>query len=376
MRRSYPLWVWSVFAGLALGTARAAWPEIWPDEVLCRSRTLRVEHDPRGMCLRELRQLPGVGTKLALVLASTRDEALARGEPLAWEDVPGIGEVRAREIRAWCRSRGIAPDPLCAGRRPAEVAGYPDGVEKLPFGMGVCVIAFLAACGEANAKREPVDADAKGADAPSPAPVASVQPRTLALQGGALHALAAGPSEGALVLLLHGARYSARNWQELGTLERLARAGYHALAIDWPGFGSTPSWSGEPDASTLLTAVCDELGAARAVLVAPSMSGRFAFDFLGTSPERVAGLVAIAPADADRFQPEHWDTPCLLLWGEKDEVVPLERGRALAGRLPGARLETFPGAAHACYLDQPERFHALLLEFLGTAIPRDVKPGR
>ena len=55
----------------------------------------------------------------------------------------------------------------------------------------------------------------------------------------------------------------------------------------------------------------------------------------------------------------------LLLWGERDEVVPLERGEALARRL-SARLEVLPGAGHPCYLEQPERFHALLLGFLGT----------
>jgi abhydrolase domain-containing protein 14 len=360
MGRPFPLWIRGVLAFLALGTIRGWLPERVPAQARARARELADEHDPRRMCARELRLLPGVGHKLALVLAEARDTHAAE-QPLAWEDVPGIGEVRSAAIRAWCRARGIAPDPLSPGSGRSAGRGYPVGVEELPFALRVAWLACLAACGDATRGAGPSPA----AEHPAPAPDAALRTRTLALQGGALHALEAGRG-GVLVLLLHGARFSAQTWEELGTLERLAGAGHHALAIDWPGFGATPAWGSEPDPSTLIGSVCDELGAERVVLVAPSMGGRFAFEFLESSAPRVAGLVAVAPAGADRFTPGDRCPPTLLLWGERDETVPLAQGRALAARLPGARLEVLPGASHPCYLDQPERFHALLLEFLGT----------
>lgn len=379
MERSIPLWAWGVLAFLALGTVRAWLPEPVSDEVRARARELRVERDPRHMSVRELRQLPGVGHKLALVLAHTRD-AHVLAQPLAWEDVPGIGAVRAREIRAWCRARGIDPDPLCVERRARAGRGYPVGVDigvdigmdKSSFLTRLLLLAFLAACRDTtSAGSVPLVPDPHAA-----ALAAARPPRTLALQGGALHALEAGRVEGPLVLLLHGARFSAHTWEELGTLALLARAGYHALAIDWPGYGATPDWGAAVDASVLISSVCDELGAQRVVLVAPSLSGRFAFEFLRTSAARVAALVAIAPAGAEGFDPEAWATPTLLVWGEHDEVVPLAQGRALAGRLAGARLEILPGASHPCYLDQPERFHALLLEFLSSVAFESVERGR
>jgi len=385
MERRFPAWIRAVLVLLALGTIRARLPEPAPAAVRARARELRVEHDPRRMCARELRLLPGVGHKLALVLAQARDSH-ASGQPLAWEDVPGIGAVRAREIRAWCRARGIAPDPLGAPFHDGDEAGgplpstdsgrsagrgYPVDVQDLPLVPRLALLVFLAGCGDATrgAGASPPP------DPPASAPEGALQTRTLALQGGALHALEAG-RDGVLVLLLHGARFSARTWQELGTLERLARAGYHALAIDWPGFGATPAWSSEPDPSTLLASLCDELGAERVVLVAPSMSGRFAFEFLETSASRVAALVAIAPAGAEGFDPGGGCPLTLLLWGERDETIPLAQGRALAARLVGARLEVLPGASHPCYLDQPERFHALLLEFLGSVAPGAAVLGR
>jgi len=125
-------------------------------------------------------------------------------------------------------------------------------------------------------------------------------------------------------------------------------------------------------ARELLGEILERAGLTRVVLVAPSMSGRFAFDYFGAGGERVAGFVGIAPVGGESFQPPSpWRVPTLLLWGAADAVIPVERGHELAERLAGARLEILEGASHACYLDQPERFHALLLEFLATALPSE-----
>lgn len=353
MGRTTPWWVWAVLLFLGVAAVRARRPRPPSPEVQARLRELVVERNPRRMSARELRQLPGVGLTLALAVARTRDTHQGAA-PLAWEDVPGIGEVRAREIRAWFRARGIEPDPLArGGSDPA--ARYPLAVDPLPS-LALPWLAFLGACGSAPGEPR------AGADpARSHAAEPEVRAHPVALAGGTLHALEAGPEDGPPVLLLHGARFSARTWEELGTLALLARAGYHALAIDWPGHGASPDW-GTEDAGTLLASVCATLGA-RVALVAPSLGGRFALEFLEASPERVSAFVGIAPAVAEGFAPRAWSTPTLLVWGEADDVAPPAQGRALAERLH-ARFELLPGAAHPCYLDRPERFHALLLAFL------------
>lgn len=71
--------------------------------------------------------------------------------------------------------------------------------------------------------------------------MASVDRRegTIQVQGQNLFFREARPGSGQAVrfsvLLLHGIRFSSETWQNLGTLHRLAEAGYRAVAIDLPG---------------------------------------------------------------------------------------------------------------------------------------------
>ena len=61
--------------------------------------------------------------------------------------------------------------------------------------------------------------------------------------------------------------------------------------------------------------------------------------------------------------------PALVIWGEEDDVTPLPHSQQIADAIPGARLETIPGAAHISNLDKPEAFNRLLADFL------DAQPG-
>ena len=56
--------------------------------------------------------------------------------------------------------------------------------------------------------------------------------------------------------------------------------------------------------------------------------------------------------------------PTLIVWGEKDDVVPLAQANALHTWVKDSRLVILPGARHPCYLDRPDEFHAALIEFL------------
>ena len=58
------------------------------------------------------------------------------------------------------------------------------------------------------------------------------------------------------------------------------------------------------------------------------------------------------------------DMPVMMCWGADDEWVPIDRGRELAARVPGARFHTIPGAGHLVQEDRPAELTATLLPFL------------
>jgi 3-oxoadipate enol-lactonase len=56
--------------------------------------------------------------------------------------------------------------------------------------------------------------------------------------------------------------------------------------------------------------------------------------------------------------------PTLILHGTEDAVVDSRNTALLALRIPGARVELFPGGGHLFFWEQPERFVAVVTEFL------------
>ena len=61
--------------------------------------------------------------------------------------------------------------------------------------------------------------------------------------------------------------------------------------------------------------------------------------------------------------------PLLVCVGDEDEIVSVDEARALAESALQGSLEIFPGAGHIVSADQPDRFNAVLLEFLSQWDP-------
>jgi pimeloyl-ACP methyl ester carboxylesterase len=61
--------------------------------------------------------------------------------------------------------------------------------------------------------------------------------------------------------------------------------------------------------------------------------------------------------------------PSLIVWGEKDSIIPVEHGAAAHAAMPGSRFEVFPGCGHMPHDAEPERFAELLIEFCATTEP-------
>jgi len=61
----------------------------------------------------------------------------------------------------------------------------------------------------------------------------------------------------------------------------------------------------------------------------------------------------------------------LVLWGERDQLVPVAHAHAYAGGLPQSCLALFSGSAHYPYIEEPEQFAAEVGAFLAAGRVED-----
>jgi pimeloyl-ACP methyl ester carboxylesterase len=65
--------------------------------------------------------------------------------------------------------------------------------------------------------------------------------------------------------------------------------------------------------------------------------------------------------------------PSLIVWGERDNTIPIAHGREAHDAISGGRFETLPGAAHFPHLEDPEGLAAVLRDWLETTAPARIE---
>jgi pimeloyl-ACP methyl ester carboxylesterase len=58
----------------------------------------------------------------------------------------------------------------------------------------------------------------------------------------------------------------------------------------------------------------------------------------------------------------------LIVWGDRDPMIPMGHGQAAHQLLSGSRFVVFPGAGHEPHMHDPERFAALIAEHVGSQV--------
>ncbi len=67
--------------------------------------------------------------------------------------------------------------------------------------------------------------------------------------------------------------------------------------------------------------------------------------------------------------------PTLIVWGERDNTIPLAHGREAHAAIPHSRLRTLERAAHFPHLEDPDGLSELLREFMRTTRPGAIEDG-
>ena len=64
--------------------------------------------------------------------------------------------------------------------------------------------------------------------------------------------------------------------------------------------------------------------------------------------------------------------PTLIVWGERDPVIPVEHGLAAHEQMPGSRLELVERAGHFPQLSEPREFVDVLTDFIDDTNPANI----
>ena len=81
---------------------------------------------------------------------------------------------------------------------------------------------------------------------------------------------------------------------------------------------------------------------------------------VGTEGQRVAALDRLYLAEA---------LPLLIVWGERDPIIPVDHAEQAHRELASSRLEVFEGVGHMPQIEAPGRFIAVLERFLAETEP-------
>lgn len=150
------------------------------------------------------------------------------------------------------------------------------------------------------------------------------------------------------VVFLHSGVTDQRSWF---TVADIVSDEVDAVLYDRRGFGATSASDAEFRHVDDLAAVVSAVGADRVVLVGNSMGGELALDFALEAPDRVAGMLLIAPAISGAPEADTVDPATMVLsdridraWqdGDKDSLVRLETWLWLDG--PGSAEGRVSGA--------------------------------
>lgn len=174
---------------------------------------------------------------------------------------------------------------------------------------------------------------------------------------------------GISVVLLHGASFSARTWEDTGTMEAIAEKGFRAVSVDLPGRGTSETGSFSGDRITdFLDEFLSILHIEKPILLGASLGGYIAMDYAMRNTGSVDGLILVAPAywimkGRNEEMKKLRSIPSLLIVGSDDKYMNHDDAQMLRD-LIGSKELAIIGRIHPCYLEEPRLFNDKVLKFL------------
>jgi abhydrolase domain-containing protein 14 len=189
-----------------------------------------------------------------------------------------------------------------------------------------------------------------------------LEDKYVTINGAKIHYIEDG--KGAPFVFCHGARFNSRTYEESGTIQTVVDAGFHAISLDFPGYGKSENLS--MDLYTFLNSFVDSLNLAPVSILGASMGGEAVVGFATKYPDKIRALVLAGAVGVSAFESDLSklkEKPMLLLWGKSDAISAPGNYELLMRYNPAAEFYNI-GRQHACYLDDPKGFNEKISEFL------------
>ena len=189
-----------------------------------------------------------------------------------------------------------------------------------------------------------------------------LEDRFINIDDANIHYIEAG--EGLPVLLFHGARFNCRTYEEIGTIETIAAENFHAISVDFPGFGKSSNMN--ISLSEFIDKFTDAMKLENSVILGASMGGEAVVGFAVKYPEKFKALILTGAVGVSSYEDKLSkiaDKPMLLIWGKNDMVSPVNNYKLLMEYNKNAEFYNV-GRQHACYLDDNKLFNNYIEEFI------------
>jgi len=168
------------------------------------------------------------------------------------------------------------------------------------------------------------------------------------------------------VLLLHASQYNPYAWVETGLLFKLRDNGFHAVAVDIPGYHiakNLPKLTTDSEYLSFLTDIIKWEKIEKCVVVAPEMSSDYVLPLIKSKPNLISSLILVSPPfEFNVTEVLKSKVKTLLMTGEFEHF---EMKRYTS---PNLEHIVIPLSANFYFVENSVQFNKLILDYLNRLI--------
>ncbi|WP_337860739.1 alpha/beta hydrolase [Ferroplasma sp.] len=175
-------------------------------------------------------------------------------------------------------------------------------------------------------------------------------------------------------ILLHDSKQRSDSWAKIDALRKIGQWGFNVYAPDLPGFGNSEQnekynfGSSPSKGASFIKDFAEKLYLSSLNIVGPSVSAGVALKSVIDSPELTNSAIIIGGLGVDHILNElnKIEKPVLILWGTRDNIVPIDHGQKYHDLIASSIFVRIDGTGHCIQLEKPDIFFNNVKKFINN----------